>query len=157
MFSESWHYTVLIVFAYALLILWLGTGRWTRMGNVRMDDYFKVAPGFGFIVLYLGIAGGFHTAFAIPGSMGFYHAHGVAFAANVMWTVFTPLGMIYFIGSRITCLGRKFNYITPADMLVDYFGEGKFRAFIALYTLSCCIPLMTANITGPARLLSGGT
>ena len=33
--------------------------------------------------------------------------------------------MIYFIGSRITCLGRKFNYITPADLLVDYFGDGQ--------------------------------
>ena len=157
MFQESWHYTILIVFLYAALILWVGTGRWTRMGRVAMDDYFKVAPGFGFIVLYLGIAGGFHTAFAIPGSMGFYYAHGVAFAANILWTVFTPLGVIYFIGSRITCLGRKFNYITPADLLVDYFGDGKFRAFIAVYILSCCIPLMTANVTGPARLLSSGT
>ena len=154
---ESWHYTVVIVAIYALLILYVGTGRWTRVGKVAMDDYFKVAPGFGFIVLYLGIAGGFHTAFAIPGSMGFYHAHGVAFAANVLWTVFTPLGVIYFIGSRITCLGRKFNYITPADLLVDYFGDGKFRAFIAIYILSCCIPLMTANVTGPAVLLSEGT
>ena len=154
---ESWHYTVVIVILYALLILWVGTGRWTKVGRVAMDDYFKVAPGFGFIVLYLGIAGGFHTAFAIPGSMGFYHAHGVAFAANVLWTVFTPLGVIYFIGSRITCLGRKFNYITPADLLVDYFGDGKFRAFIAIYILSCCIPLMTANVTGPAVLLSEGT
>ena len=154
---ESWHYTVIVVFLYALLILWVGTGRWTRVGRVAMDDYFKVAPGFGFLVLYLGIAGGFHTAFAIPGSMGFYHAHGVAFAANVLWTVFTPLGVIYFIGSRITCLGRKFNYITPADLLVDYFGDGKFRAFIAIYILSCCIPLMAANVTGPARLLSSGT
>ena len=154
---ESWHYTVVIVAIYALLILYVGTGRWTRVGKVAMDDYFKVAPGFGFIVLYLGIAGGFHTAFAIPGSMGFYHAHGVAFAANVLWTVFTPLGVIYFIGARITCLGRKFNYITPADLLVDYFGDGKFRAFIAIYILSCCIPLMTANVTGPAVLLSEGT
>ncbi len=154
---ESWHYTVIIVIIYALLILWVGTGRWTKVGRVAMDDYFKVAPGFGFIVLYLGIAGGFHTAFAIPGSMGFYHAHGVAFAANVLWTVFTPLGVIYFIGARITCLGRKFNYITPADLLVDYFGDGKFRAFIAIYILSCCIPLMTANVTGPAVLLSEGT
>ena len=154
---ESWHYTVIIVALYALLILWVGTGRWTKVGRVAMDDYFKVAPGFGFVVLYLGIAGGFHTAFAIPGSMGFYHAHGVAFAANVLWTVFTPLGVIYFIGSRITCLGRKFNYITPADLLVDFFGDGKFRAFIAIYILSCCIPLMTANVTGPAVLLSEGT
>ena len=157
MFQESWHYTILIVVLYAALILWVGTGRWARAGRVAMDDYFKVAPGFGFIVLYLGIAGGFHTAFAIPGSMGFYYAHGVAFAANILWTVFTPLGVIYFIGSRITCLGRKFNYITPADLLVDYFGDGKFRAFIAIYILSCCIPLMTANVTGPARLLSSGT
>jgi len=154
---EAWHYTVLIVFGYALLILVLGTGRWTRLTRVAIDDYFKVAPGFGFLVLYLGIAGGFHTAFAIPGSMGFYYRHGVAFAANVLWTVFTPLGMIYFFGARIACLGRKFNYITPADMLVDYFGEGKFRAFISLYALSCCIPLLTANIIGPAKLLSGGT
>ena len=154
---ESWHYTIIIVVIYAALILWVGTGRWTRVGRVAMDDYFKVAPGFGFIVLYLGIAGGFHTAFAIPGSMGFYYTHGVAFAANVLWTVFTPLGVIYFIGSRITCLGRKFNYITPTDLLVDYFGEGKFRAFSAIFMLSCCIPLMTANVTGPARLLSSGT
>jgi len=154
---EAWHYTVLIVLGYALLFLFLGMGKWSRLTRVAMDDYFKVAPGFGFVVLYLGIAGGFHTAFAIPGSMGFYYRHGVAFSANILWTVFTPLGMIYFFGARIACLGRKFNYITPADMLVDYFGEGKFRAFISLYMLSCCIPLMTANITGPAKLLSGGT
>jgi|TARA_B100001250_G_scaffold410332_1_gene436554 SSS family solute:Na+ symporter len=154
---ESWQVTVLIVFLYAALIMFVGTGKWTKGGTVRMDDYFKVGPGFGFIVLYLGIAGGFHTAFAIPGSMGFYYTHGVAFAANILWTVFTPLGVIYFIGSRITCLGKKFNYITPADMLADYFGDGKFRAFIAIYILTCCIPLMTANITGPAILLSSGT
>ena len=154
---ESWQVTVLIVFLYAALIMFVGTGKWTKGGTIRMDDYFKVGPGFGFIVLYLGIAGGFHTAFAIPGSMGFYYTHGVAFAANILWTVFTPLGVIYFIGSRITCLGKKFNYITPADMLADYFGDGKFRAFIAIYILTCCIPLMTANITGPAILLSSGT
>jgi SSS family solute:Na+ symporter len=154
---ESWQYTIIIVAVYAVFILWIGTGKWTKASNDRMDDYFKVGPGFGFLVLYLGMAGGFHTAFAIPGSMGFYHSHGVAFAANILWTVFTPLVMIYYVGSRITCLGRKFNYITPADMLTDYFGDGKFRAFIALYILSCCIPLMTANITGPAILLSAGT
>lgn len=154
---EAWHYTILIVIGYALLVFVVGTGRWSKLSRVAIDDYFKVAPGFGFLILYLGIAGGFHTAFAIPGSMGFYYRHGVAFAANVLWTVFTPLGMVYFFGARITCLGRKFNYITPADMLVDYFGEGKFRAFLSIYMLSCCIPLMTANITGPAKLLSGGT
>ena len=154
---ESWHYTVIIVFTYAALILWVGTGKWTKGGRVSMDDYFKVGPGFGFIILYLGMAGGFHTAFAIPGSMGFYYRHGVAFAANIMWTVGAPLAVIYFFGARITCLGRKFNYVTPTDLLVDYFGEGKFRAFISLYILSCTVPLMTANITGPARLLAGGT
>ena len=154
---ESWQITLSIVFGYALVILVIGTGRWTRVGRVSMDDFFKVGPGFGFVILYLGMAGGFHTAFAIPGSMGFYHRHGVAFAGQVLWTVFAPLFMIYFVGARITCLGRKFNYITPADLIIDFFGEGKFRAFISLYTLSCCIPLMVANITGPARLLAGGT
>ena len=113
---EAWQYTLLIVLGYALLILILGTGRWTRLTKVAIDDYFKVAPGFGFLILYLGIAGGFHTAFAIPGSMGFYYRHGVAFAANILWTVFTPLAMIYFIGARITVLGRKFNYLTPAPL-----------------------------------------
>lgn len=148
--------TIIICIIYALLILVVGTGKWTKGGAVRMDDYFKVGPGFGFIVLYLGIAGGFHTAFAIPGSMGFYYTHGVAFAANILWTVLTPLGVIYFIGSRITCLGKKFNYVTPADLLGDYFGEGKFKIFIACYILVGCIPLMSANIIGPAILLSEG-
>lgn len=154
---ESWHIIVGIVFAYAAFILVIGSGKWTQGGRIAMDDYFKVAPGFGFLVLYLGMAGGFHTAFAIPGSMGFYYRHGVAFAANIMWTVGAPLAVIYFFGARITHLGRKFNYVTPTDLLADYFGEGKFRAFISLYILSCCVPLMTANITGPARLLAGGT
>jgi SSS family solute:Na+ symporter len=154
---ESWHVVVGIVIAYAIFILLVASGKWTRVGRVAMDDYFKVAPGFGFVVLYLGMAGGFHTAFAIPGSMGFYYRHGVAFAANVLWTVSTPLAIMYFFGTRITCLGRRFNYVTPTDLFVDYFGEGKFRAFLSLYILSCSVPLMTANITGPARLLSGGT
>ena len=47
---QAWHYTILIVFGYAVLILVLGTGRWSRLTRVSIDDYFKVAPGFGFVV-----------------------------------------------------------------------------------------------------------
>ena len=54
---EAWHYTALIVLGYALAILVIGTGRWTKMTHVAIDDYFKVAPGFGFLILYLGFAG----------------------------------------------------------------------------------------------------
>ena len=54
---EAWQYTGAIVIGYALLILVLGMGRWSRLSRVAIDDYFKVAPGFGFVVLYLGIAG----------------------------------------------------------------------------------------------------
>jgi len=32
--------TIIICAAYAALILYVGTGKWTKGGQVRMDDFF---------------------------------------------------------------------------------------------------------------------
>jgi solute:Na+ symporter, SSS family len=158
---ENWQIIFGVVVLYMIFVLGLGVSPATRVTRVAIDDYFKVSAGVGFLLLYLGVAGGFHTSFAIPGSMGFYYGHGVGFVVNVIWTVGTPVALIYLLGSRIHVLGKAYNYLTPSDLLTDYYGDGKesrgLRAFFAVFLLLFSLAYLVANITGPAVLLSFGT
>ena len=157
----DWQIIFGMVLAYIVLVLVVGLGPWTRVARVQIEDYFKVSAGVGFLLLYLGVAGGYHTSFAIPGSMGFYYGHGVGFVVNIIWTVGTPVALIYLLCTRIHILGKAYNYLTPSDLLTDYYGDGKpapgLRAFFAIFLLLFNLAYLVANITGPAVLLSFGT
>lgn len=156
----GWGWVLLIVVAYIVIMLLMGLGPWASLAHVRVDDYFKVSAGVGFLVLYLGMAGGFHTSFCIPGSMGFYYGHGVPFVINVIWTIGTPVFLLYTLGTRICALSKKYNYVSPADMLVDYYvgnPDSPIRWFFSIFLLVFSVVSIVANVTGPAVVLSYAT
>lgn len=155
---EKWMLILIIPIIYMLLVLVLAFGPWSKLSKVDISDYYKVSAGAAFPLVFLGICGGYHSAFAIPGSMGFVYAHGVGWVANGLWTLFIAGASFVILGARISYLGRKNNYLTPADLICDYFDDNKaVRLMVAVAALAFSIGYQMTNVMGPAILIAAAT
>lgn len=112
-------YVVLSVYLLVLLLLgWIGFRR-SRTGE---EDYYLAGRSQGWIVSSLSIMATFFSSFALLGAPGMVYREGVVFALFSLNVAFAGIS-IYVLGARIWRIGRAKGYVTPADMVADYYGS----------------------------------
>ncbi len=126
---ESWVVATGVVFAYILVTVVLGFLA-NRAMAVELEDFLLYGRRAGFVVLYLTVVASYHSAFAFLGSGGFFYTHGIGFWEAGTWTVLVG-AITYTLGVRIWALGKRFGYMTPADMLADFYESETVRAVVA--------------------------
>jgi SSS family solute:Na+ symporter len=135
----------IVLGAYAALLMficWLG---W-RKGKVTEEDYYLAGRGQGIIVTTLTIMATFFSSAALLGIPGLVYKDGLAFfpfALNL------PLSgaAIYLLGSRISRIGRRRGYVTPGDMVADYYGgSAVIRGLVALIGFLYVLPYIIMQI-----------
>ena len=127
---EPWVVATSLIFIYLLVTIILGVVANKRM-TVDMEDFLLYGRKAGFIVLYLTVVATFHSAFAFLGSGGFFYSHGIGFWAAGTWTLLVG-AITYVLGPRIWALGKAHRYITPADMLADFYESEAVRIAVAI-------------------------
>ena len=130
-----------LVFLYILVTIVLGFLA-NRAMSVDLEDFLLYGRKAGFVVLYLTVVATYHSAFAFLGSGGFFYRHGIGFWEAGTWTVLTG-AITYTLGVRIWALGKRFGYITPADMLADFYESEAVRVVVAL--VSVFLPSSTSR------------
>ncbi len=154
---EVWVVATGIIVAYLLLTMVLGAIANKKLA-VDVDDFFVYGRKAGFIVLYLAVVSTYHSAFAFLGSGGFFYTHGIGFWDAGTWTVLVG-AITYVLGSRIWALGKRFGYITPADMLADFYESEAVRVVTALVSVLFTILYIQVQAQGLGYILtvaSGG-
>ncbi|NIP58500.1 MAG: sodium:solute symporter family protein, partial [Gemmatimonadetes bacterium] len=129
----TWVVATGLIFLYLLVTIVLGVVANRRL-TVDMEDFLLYGRKAGFVVLYLTVVATYHSAFAFLGSGGFFYTHGIGFWAAGTWTVLTG-AVTYVLGSRIWALGKKFGYMTPADMLADFYESEAVRVVVAVVSV----------------------
>ena len=130
---ETWVVTTGLIFIYLLVTLGVAVVA-NRHMSVNLEDFLLCGRRAGFVVLYLTVVATFHSAFAFLGSGGFFYTHGIGFWAAGAWTVLVG-AITYVVGTRIWALGKAFGYITPADMLADFYESEAVRMAVALFSV----------------------
>ena len=130
---ETWVIATGLIGIYLLVTLGLAVVAGRRL-TVDMEDFFLYGRRAGFVVLYLTVVATFHSAFAFLGSGGFFFTHGIGFWAAGAWTVLVG-AITYVLGSRIWALGKAFGYVTPADMLADFYESEAVRIAVAIVSV----------------------
>jgi len=141
----------------ALLFIVGGVGKWVKLKEKTLTDYFRPSKFAPFWAMWFAMGANMHTAFCIPGSMGFYYLHGVGFTAHFIWTAGTALIFMYLVGPRMHLISAKYGHVTLSEMIGDFYKSKWLAAFVALFVSAANIAYFTANIIGPATLLSFGT
>ena len=152
---ESWVVSTTLIFVYLVATIVIGILA-NRKGTSSMEDFFLYGRQAGFIVLYLTVVATFHSAFAFLGSGGFFYTHGIGFWMAGTWTVL--VGAITFtIGTRIWALGKKFGYITPADMIADFYESETVRVIVAVVSVVFTLIYIQVQAQGLGIILSVAT
>lgn len=136
-------YVVLAI--YLLVLLVLGVYGWLR-SRAGEEDYYLAGRRQGWMVSSLTIMATFFSSFALLGAPGMVYREGVVFA---LFSLNVPVSgiCVYLLGSRIWKLGRRFGYITPGDMIADYYGSRySLRLLVALTGFLYAIPYVVMQI-----------
>jgi SSS family solute:Na+ symporter len=149
---EPWVVATTLIFLYLIVTIVLGIVANRRL-TVDMEDFLLYGRKAGFIVLYLTVVATYHSAFAFLGSGGYFYTHGIGFWAAGTWTVLVG-AITYVLGSRIWALGKKFNYITPADMLADFYESDGVRVATAIVSVVFTILYIQVQAAGLGYILS---
>ena len=109
--------TVLFVYLGFVLAIGLFSNRFLRRTS---EDYFVAARSIGPVVLLLSLFGTNMTAFAILGASGESYQEGIGvFGLMASISALVIPCILFFVGTRIWALGKKYGYITP----IQYFRE----------------------------------
>lgn len=149
---ETWVISTGLIFVYLLATVVIGIVANKRMA-VNLEDFLLYGRQAGFFVLYLTVVATFHSAFAFLGSGGFFYTHGIGFWEAGTWTVLVG-AITYTLGTRIWALGKKFGYITPADMLADFYESEAVRVLVALVSVVFTILYIQVQAQGLGYILS---
>ncbi len=152
---EPWVVSTTLIFVYLVATIVIGIVA-NRKGKENMEDFFLCGRQAGFFVLYLTVVATFHSAFAFLGSGGFFYTHGIGFWMAGTWTVL--VGAITFtLGTRIWALGKKFGYITPADMIADFYENETVRVIVAAVSVVFTLLYIQVQAQGLGIILSVAT
>ena len=149
---EPWVVATGLIVLYLLATVVIGAVANRRL-SVDLEDFLLCGRQAGVVVLYLTVVATFHSAFAFLGSGGFFYTHGIGFWVAGAWTVLVGV-ITYTLGTRIWALGKRFGYITPADMLADFYESEAVRVLTAIVSVVFTILYIQVQAQGLGYILS---
>jgi solute:Na+ symporter, SSS family len=149
----------LFVFAYLGVVLYIGIFAF-RKSSDKAEDYFLAGRSLGQYVFLLSLFGTNMTAFAILGSSGHAFNNGIVTYGLMASSsaLIIPLSL-FFIGTRVWSLGKRFGFITSVQMFRDRWECSHIGTVIFVVQAVFLIPYIIIGVMGGGTALnaiSGG-
>jgi len=153
----SWITVTIIIFIYLFFILFLGTSA-GRGRESSVVEYIAASRSLGFFVMYFLMGGAIFSAFAYLGGPGWAYSKG---AASFYILGYCALGLVpwWLWGPRALRAGKKYHYVTQAQLFTDRFQSKALSVIIAIVSILAFIQYITLQMKGSAyvfEVASGG-
>ena len=152
----------LIAFAYLGIILYIGifAFRGARGQGAAAEDYFLAGRSLGPAVFLLSLFGTNMSAFTILGSAGHAFANGIlTFGLMASSSALIIPLTLFFVGTRMWALGKRFGFMTPVQMFRDRWECGHIGTVIFAVQAALLVPYIIIGVMGGGtalRAISGG-
>jgi solute:Na+ symporter, SSS family len=150
----------LIVFSYLAIVLYIGifAFRHEGPGRGRAEDYFLAGRSLGPLVFLLSLFGTNMTAFTILGSAGHAFANGVVtFGLMASSSAFIIPLTLFFAGTRMWALGKRYGFMTPVQMFRDRWECAHIGTVIFAVQAALLVPYIIIGVMGGGTALRGIT
>jgi SSS family solute:Na+ symporter len=146
----------IFVFAYLAVVLYIGIFAFRKSaGREKAEDYFLAGRSLGPYVFLLSLFGANMTAFAILGSSGHAFNNGiVTFGLMASSSALVIPLTLFFIGTRVWALGKKYGFITPVQMFRDRWECSHIGTIIFVVQAAFLIPYIIIGVMGGGTALS---
>ena len=143
----------IVVFIYLAIVLYIGIFAFRRSTGSR-EDYFVASRSLGQWVFLLSLFGTNMTAFAILGSSGMSYQRGIGVLGLMASSsaIVIPL-TIFFIGTRLWGLGKKFGHMTQVQYFRDRWQDNHLGTLIFAMTATMLIPYIIIGVMGGGEVM----
>ncbi|WP_129115939.1 sodium:solute symporter family protein [Halegenticoccus tardaugens] len=141
---------------YLVIILAIGYRGW-QVGKLNVDDWMAAGRGLGIVVLLFTFAASYHSAFAFLGIGGFVYGNGIGiFSASTFYLAISGI-ILWLVGSRVWLLGKKYGYITPSDLLEDFYESPLLGKLVSLTLILFTFPYIATQMIGSGIIFETAT
>ena len=116
------------------------------------NDFFLANRSLPAWVFVLCATGASFAGWAMLGYPSLVMRDGLAFAQLALAAVTIPLTGVLFM-KRQWLLSKRFGYITPGEMLSDYFGGDALRILVVGIALVCAVPYVGMHLSATGYLI----
>jgi SSS family solute:Na+ symporter len=150
--DSSWIVVLAVTVGYLLASLAIGVLSGRRMSQ-GTEGYVAGDRGLGFISLYFIMGASIFSAFAFLGGPGWAYSRG---ATSYYILAYAAVGLVpwYFLAPRIAALGRRYGYVTQAELFSDRFQSKALSAILAVISILGFLPYLTLQIKGAGYVFS---
>jgi SSS family solute:Na+ symporter len=143
---ERWQIVTLVVAGYLAVTLLIGLFAGRRVTK-SVAGYVAADRGFGLLAMYFVTGATIFSAFAFLGGPGWAYSRGTAAFYILAYGV---LGIVpwYWIGPRAAGLGRRFGFVTQAQLVVGRFPHRGLSAALAVVSVLAFIPYLMLQMSG---------
>jgi solute:Na+ symporter, SSS family len=152
---ERWEVVTAIIAIYLLATLGIGL-RAGRRASRSVTGYVAGDRAFGLLLMYFIFGATMFSAFAFLGGPGWAYSRGAAAFYILCYGV---LGMApwYWVGPRAARVGRRYGYVTQAQLLVGRFPSRFLSALMASLTVLAFVPYITLQMRGAGIVIEAVT
>lgn len=146
----------IVVFIYLAIVVYIGIFAFRRAsGKEEAEEFFLANRSIGPFVFLFSLFGTNMTAFAILGSSGHAFSNGIVTFGLMASSsaLIIPLSL-FFIGTRVWALGKKYGFMTPVQMFRDRWECGQIGTVIFTVQAVLLVPYIIIGIMGGGTTLS---
>ena len=143
----------IVVFIYLALVLYIGIFAFRRSTG-KSEDFFVASRSLGQWVFLVSLFGTNKTAFAILGSSGMAYQRGIGVFAIMASSsaIIIPL-TIFFIGTRLWGLGKKYGHMTQVQYFRDRWQSNGLGTLIFVLTALMLVPYIIIGVMGGGEVM----
>lgn len=143
-----------VIGAYLAVVVYISIFAF-RKGKTSSEDFFLASRTVGSLVFFLSLFATNMTAFAILGSSGLSYKLGIGvFGLMASSSGFVIPMTLFFIGTRLWALGKKFGHMTQVQYFRDRWECSTIGTVIFALSVAMLIPYMIISIKGGGQVLS---
>jgi SSS family solute:Na+ symporter len=143
---------LLVVAGYLLISLLTGIIPSLRISS-SVTGYVAGDRSMNVLILYFVIGASIFSSFAFLGGPGWAYSRGAAAFYIIAYGV-TGIIPLYFFGPRAWRLGKKFGYVTQAELLASRFDSRLMSVLLAVLSVVVFIPYLTLQMKGAGYVLN---
>ncbi|VEF46782.1 Na+/proline symporter [Bacillus freudenreichii] len=140
--------STIILSVFTFIVLAIGLFGWAKKLDKNAEDFFVASRTLGFAALFFTYTATYHSASAFLGTGGFLYAHGISYWAIGPYTQTLGGILLYLIGSRVWLLGKKYNFMTPGDLLGDFYQSKFLKILTGIILAAFVIPYIQLQLAG---------
>ncbi|WP_138470584.1 sodium:solute symporter [Poseidonocella sp. HB161398] len=136
----------IVLYLIAMFAIGFAAFRQNKAGDA--DDWFVVGRKANLFMLVGTLFATWFSTFAFLGGPGTFYLKGVDW---LLFGFFNSMGpvLVMIIGPRVWALGKRFGFITPADLLAHYYNDSRrLRLLTGLVCIAVLFPYAAIQLSG---------